>query len=44
MVGALEGRHWADIARADKGVLLLELEGYRELAARLKGEGIDFRW
>ena len=31
MVGALEGKHWADIAKSEKGRLLFELGGYREL-------------
>ncbi len=39
MVGALEGRHWADIAKSEKGRLLMELEGYQELEQILKSEG-----
>lgn len=31
MVGALEDRHWLDIAQSEKGRLLMELDGYREL-------------
>lgn len=42
MVGALEGKHWAEIARSERGRLLLELEGYRELEAMLRSEGVDF--
>jgi len=41
MVGALEDVHWAKIAQNEKGRLLMELEGYRELEAMLKSEGID---
>ncbi len=39
MVGALEGRHWADIAKSEKGRLLMELEGYQDLERVLKEEG-----
>lgn len=35
LVGAVEGRHWLEIARQEKGRLLLELEGYRELQIML---------
>ncbi len=38
MVGALEGRHWADIARGEKDRLLLELDGYQQLEAMLREE------
>jgi len=31
MVGALEGKHWADIAKSERERLLFELEGYKEL-------------
>ena len=31
MVGALEDKHWAQIAKSEKGRLLNALEGYREL-------------
>jgi DNA transformation protein len=41
MVGALENRHWANIAKSEKGRLLFELEGYRELEEMLKKEGIE---
>ena len=41
MVGALEERHWADIAKSEKGRLLMELDGYQELERILKEEGID---
>lgn len=41
MVGALEGKHWADIAKSEKGRLLLELEGYQELERILKSEGVE---
>ncbi len=40
MVGALQDEHWADIARTEKGRLLMELEGFRELEAMLAHEGI----
>ncbi len=39
MVGALEGKHWADIAKSEKGRLLMELEGYRELEDSAIGVG-----
>jgi len=35
MVGALEGRHWKDIAKHEKGRLLMELEGYEVLEGLL---------
>jgi len=41
MVGALEGRHWADIAKTERGRLLLELDGYQDLERALKAEGIE---
>jgi len=31
MVGALENKHWAKIEKEEKGRLLMELEGYKEL-------------
>lgn len=41
MVGALENTHWVDIAKTEKGRLLMELEGYSELEAILKSEGVN---
>ncbi len=41
IVGALEGKHWADIAREEKGRLLFELEGVEELEAVLDKYGDD---
>lgn len=41
LVGALENRHWQDIARQEKGRLLLELDGYEDLKKLLKADGID---
>ena len=41
MVGALEGKHWAEIARSEKGRLLIELDGYQELEKLLKAEGVE---
>ena len=38
MVGALENRHWADIAQTERGRLLEELQGYHELQAWLYSE------
>lgn len=38
MVGALEDKHWAKIAKSEKGRLLLELDGYQELEKVLKAE------
>ena len=41
MVGALNERHWADVAKTEKNKLLLELEGYQELMASLKEEKVE---
>ena len=41
MLGALEDEHWANIAKTEKGRLLIELEGYQELKEILKAEGIE---
>lgn len=41
MVGAIEGEHWLNIAQNEKGRLLMELEGYRELEEMLKSEGLS---
>jgi len=41
MVGALEDKHWADIAKSERGSLLMELEGYHELETMLKEEGVE---
>ena len=41
MVGALEDKHWADIAKSERGRLLIELEGYHELERMLKEEGVE---
>ena len=38
VVGVLEGEHWTDIAKSEKGRLLFELEGYKELEEMLKTE------
>ena len=35
MVGAIEEKHWAEIAKNEKSRLLTELEGYRELKQML---------
>ena len=43
MVGALENEHWANIAKSEKGRLLIELEGYRELEEVLKAEGSEVK-
>jgi len=40
MVGALEGEHWLNVAKREKGRLLMELEGYKELEGFLNTEGI----
>ncbi|MBL3601128.1 MAG: TfoX/Sxy family protein [gamma proteobacterium endosymbiont of Lamellibrachia anaximandri] len=39
MVGALEDKHWLKIAKEEKGRLLMELEGYKELEALLSHDG-----
>jgi len=41
MVGALENKHWIEISRTEKGRLLLELDGYNDLAQMLYAEGIE---
>jgi DNA transformation protein len=41
MVGALQDKHWAEIAKSEKGRLLFELDGFRELEGVLKEEGIE---
>ena len=41
MVGALDGRHWTDIAKSEKSRLLMELEGYQELVKLLREEDIE---
>ena len=41
LVGAVENKHWADIAKTEKSRLLMELEGYKELEKMLKSEGIN---
>ena len=41
MVGAIEGKHWAKIAKSEKGRLLFELDGYQELEKLLKAEGME---
>jgi DNA transformation protein len=41
IVGALENAHWANVAKSEKGRLLMELEGYRELKEILKEESIE---
>lgn len=38
MIGALEGVHWKDIVKNEKGRLLIELEGYEELENLLNAE------
>jgi len=43
MVGALEGEHWLNVARHEKGRLLMELEGYKELELLLNSEGITLK-
>jgi len=41
MVGALEERHWAGVAKTERGRLLLELDGYQDLERALKAEGVE---
>lgn len=41
MVGALQGKHWADVAKSEKVRLLTELDGYQELENLLRQEGIE---
>jgi len=39
MAGALEDRHWDDIAKSEKTRLLIELDGYQDLE-----ENLNFIW
>jgi len=41
MVGALEGEHWLNVAKHEKGQLVMELEGYKELEEVLNSEGVS---
>jgi len=41
MVGALEDEHWVNIAKKEKGRLLLELDGLHDLEEILRAEGIE---
>lgn len=43
LVGALENQHWTEIAKKEKGRLLMELEDYHELEELLKEEGIEIK-
>jgi len=36
LVGALEDEHWVKIAQKEKGRLLIELEGFKELEQEIK--------
>jgi DNA transformation protein len=40
LVGALEGEHWLNIAKHEKGQLIMELEGYEELEELFNSEGV----
>jgi len=40
LVGAIEGEHWLEVAKYEKGQLLMELEGYKELEKVLNSEGV----
>ena len=41
LVGAIEGEHWLRIAKTEKSLLLMELDGYDELEKLFKEEGIQ---
>ena len=43
MVGALEDRHWTDIAKSERERLLFELDGWRELERVLRQENVDIK-
>ncbi len=43
LVGALEDKHWTDIAKEEKGRLVLEVDGYEDLEKMLKKEGIEIK-
>jgi TfoX-like protein len=40
MVGALENEHWTKVAKSERGRLLMELEGYKELEELFRSEGL----
>jgi DNA transformation protein len=40
LVGALEDEHWINIAKHEKGQLIMALEGYKELEELLNSEGV----
>ncbi|MDX1453063.1 MAG: TfoX/Sxy family protein [Oleiphilaceae bacterium] len=42
LVGALNDQHWIDVAQQERERLLADLEGYEELKALFKAEGIEF--
>lgn len=41
LVGTIEDRHWLDIERKERSRLLLEVDGYEDLARILKNDGIE---
>lgn len=43
LIGALENRHWAKIAKSEKERLLAELEGYYKLEELFSDENVDNR-
>lgn len=43
LVGSLEDRDWKEISKEEKGRLLIELEGYRELEEMLREDGIEIK-
>ena len=40
MVGALEGEHCLNVAKHEKGQLIMELKGYKELEELFNSEGV----
>ena len=40
LVGAVEGRHWLDVAQQDRSALLTALEAYCELEQILSDDGV----
>lgn len=43
MVGALENENWVNIAQNEKGRLIMELDGYRELQELFERDGIKVK-
>ncbi len=44
LVGAIEDRHWQEVAKQEKSRLIQELEGYKEFHKHNQKSGPDFIW